>query len=120
MQRKLSGYKRQDEKHDIYSPSHFIRLEKVSEMLKEAEEKCFYCRKQMLLEGYKSWSREQWTLDRIDNDFGHNDGNVVLSCLGCNLQRRQRSVDKFKATKQLVLVKVGAEPSQLEGASDFF
>jgi hypothetical protein len=109
MQRKLNGYKGQDARHQIFSPHHFVTKEVVEGLLKEAEEKCFYCRKQMLLTGYEPRCKEQWTLDRIDNDFGHNVGNVVVSCLGCNLQRRQRSAEKFRYTKQLVLVKRPSE-----------
>jgi len=48
----------------------------------------------------------QWTLDRIDNDMGHNNNNTVISCLGCNLQRRTTNQDKFLFTKQLKLKKI--------------
>lgn len=29
---------------------------------------------------------KQWTLDRIDNEYGHCVDNIVLSCLECNLK----------------------------------
>ena len=50
-------------------------------------------------------AKKQWTLDRIDNDIGHNNGNVIISCLECNLKRRRTNMDKFKFTKQLRIVK---------------
>jgi hypothetical protein len=40
-------------------------------------------------------------LDRINNDLGHNNDNVVISCLECNLKRRKKSKDSFLFTKQL-------------------
>jgi hypothetical protein len=47
----------------------------------------------------------QWTLDRIDNSIGHNQGNVVVSCLKCNLQRRKTNQAAFLFTKNLNVVK---------------
>ena len=48
---------------------------------------------------------KQWTLDRINNDIGHNTDNVLISCLECNLKRRRTNKDAFLFTKQLVIVK---------------
>ena len=53
-------------------------------------------------------SREmkQWTLDRIDNNIGHNYDNIVISCLDCNLKRRLKNKDSFLFTKQLKLTRI--------------
>ena len=48
---------------------------------------------------------KQWSVDRINNDLGHNNDNYVLACLDCNLKRRCRSSDKFLFTKQLNIIK---------------
>jgi hypothetical protein len=52
-------------------------------------------------------SREmrQWSVDRIDNDKGHNINNYHLACLECNLKRRRRTDEKFLFTKQLNIIK---------------
>jgi hypothetical protein len=50
-------------------------------------------------------ARRQWTLDRVDNEEGHTDNNVVLACLACNLQRRTMDAERFKYGKQLRIVK---------------
>ena len=47
----------------------------------------------------------QWSIDRIDNDKGHNIDNYHLSCLDCNLKRRRRTDENFRFTKQLYLIK---------------
>jgi hypothetical protein len=52
-------------------------------------------------------SREmsQWSVDRINNDLGHNNNNFHLACLDCNLKRRRRTDEKYLFTKQLNIVK---------------
>jgi hypothetical protein len=106
MNRKLNGYKQQDLKNKIYSLKHFVTKEQVEALLGLCALKCHYCLKPMLLE-YEKRSMDQWTLDRIDNTMGHNNGNVLVCCLGCNLKRRNRPSEKFKFTQQLNVVKLG-------------
>lgn len=48
---------------------------------------------------------KQWSVDRIDNDKGHNNDNYHLACLACNLKRRKQTDEKFLFTKQLNIVK---------------
>ena len=102
--KKLRGYKSQDDKFKIYSEYHFIKPEQVLEKLNECEYKCYYCT-QLVKTEYTCRDMSQWTLDRIDNTMGHNTSNVLISCLQCNLKRRNRSVSKFLFTKQLVIKK---------------
>ena len=45
----------------------------------------------------------QWTLDRIDNELGHNIGNLVISCLKCNLKRRRINKNSFMMTKNMTI-----------------
>jgi hypothetical protein len=47
----------------------------------------------------------QWTLERLDNDFGHNKGNVEIACLNCNLRRRTMYHERYLFTKELSIVK---------------
>ncbi len=51
--------------------------------------------------------KKQWTLDRINNDIGHNNGNLVVACLECNLKRRRTNKDAFMFTKNMVIVREG-------------
>ena len=43
----------------------------------------------------------QWTLERLDNSFGHNRDNVVISCLSCNLRRRTMAKERYLQTKAM-------------------
>jgi hypothetical protein len=101
--KKLRGYKAQDEKNKIFSSFHFIKPDELLDKLTDAT--CYYCKSDLLM-NYTCRDPLQWTLDRIDNTMGHNTKNVLISCLGCNLKRRNRTVEKFLFTKQLVITKV--------------
>jgi hypothetical protein len=71
----------------------------------ECDLKCRYCKKEMIVLYNISREMTQWTVDRIDNDFGHNIDNFHLACLECNLNRRRRTDEKFLFTKQLNIIK---------------
>ena len=66
---------------------------------------CHYCRGKCCLLSNKKRDKQQWTLDRIDNDMGHFTKNVVISCLKCNLQKRRRNDEHFKFAKQMKIIK---------------
>jgi len=103
--RKVAGYKKQDERFAIYSARHAITAACIKTMMEACEMKCTHCLAPMLSE-YAARDSKQWTVDRIDNMLGHNVGNVVLCCLGCNLKRRNIPIEKFRFTKQLNIVKI--------------
>tara|TARA_X000000368_G_scaffold195191_1_gene154093 strand:+ start:1409 stop:1942 length:534 start_codon:yes stop_codon:yes gene_type:complete len=105
IKKKLSSYKQQDIKNCIYGEKFFIPLEDTVQKLVECKMKCYYCNKNMVLLYKEIKDPIQWTLDRIDNTMGHNTDNVVISCLQCNLKRRNTNMKKFLFTKNLVLIK---------------
>lgn len=105
IKKKLSSYKQQDVKNCIYGEKFFIPLEDTIQKLVECKMKCTYCSCNMMLLYKEIKYPKQWTLDRIDNTMGHNTDNVVISCLECNLKRRNTNMKKFMFTKNLVLVK---------------
>ena len=102
---KLDGYARQDIQNGIHDLSAFISLHGTIELLLVGKLRCAYCRQCCELIYKDVMAQRQWTLDRVDNDLGHNDGNVMLACLSCNLQRRTMDADRFKFGKQLRIVK---------------
>jgi 5-methylcytosine-specific restriction endonuclease McrA len=105
--KKLSGYKRQDTDKYVYSKDTFISLEDVIDKLLCSKLKCFYCKSACELIYENILSKHQWTLDRIENDAGHNADNVVICCLECNLKRGTMNSGRFKYGKQLKFKKVG-------------
>ena len=102
---KISGYKSQDIIKKIFSIQDFIKIDKVTDLLCECEMKCFYCQKLVYVLYDNVREPRQWTLERIDNKYGHNMDNVVISCLSCNLKRRCIYHERFLFTKQLTIIK---------------
>jgi 5-methylcytosine-specific restriction endonuclease McrA len=100
---KIAGYKRQDVEKKIFQKDLFISLENVVDKLLCSKLKCFYCKHNCELLYKNMYSKQQWTLDRIDNDIGHNVDNVVISCLECNLKKGTMDSDRFKYGKQIAL-----------------
>jgi hypothetical protein len=105
LERKIACYKQQDKEKNMFDFLSFITLEKVKNQLYSSSMKCFYCSCEVFLLYEMVRENKQWTLDRINNDLGHNEGNVVISCLECNLKRRRTNQDKFLFTKQLKIIK---------------
>lgn len=103
--KKVNGYKQQDKKKEIFDLNYFISIENVIEKIVASKLKCYYCKEKMKIIYSDNREPTQWTLDRIDNDMGHNHDNVVISCLQCNLKRRTTNMKKFLFTKQLKIVK---------------
>lgn len=103
---KLLGYKSQDRKKTVYSPPQFISFESTIQRLVESRLKCFYCNCDVNIIYSKCRQKDQWTLDRIDNTLGHNTDNILISCLGCNLKRRDMDKDKFFFTQNLQIKKL--------------
>lgn len=107
--RKIYGYKQQDIIKKLLNEKDFITLQSVVDKMVACELKCYYCSCEMNVLYDISREMKQWTVDRIDNDLGHNLTNYYLACLECNLKRRRRSDDKFLFTKQMKLVKLPGE-----------
>ena len=105
---KLSSYKSQDKQKQLFSETEFINLQQTIELLEESQHKCFYCKEPVKLLYANVREPKQWTLERLDNDHGHNYGNVKIACLNCNLRRRTMYHERFSTTQEIKnVVKIG-------------
>lgn len=102
---KLNSYRQQDTLKKRYNKDFFIDYDYVKKMLTDSCMHCHYCNEDMYILYEKCRDMQQWSLDRIDNSIGHNTGNVVVSCLKCNLQRKSRDSNKFLQTKTMVITR---------------
>lgn len=103
---KLHGYKRQDELKNKYNPDNFVESMGVVHLLCSSNLRCHYCDTMVYVLYEKVRQNVQWTLDRINNDIGHDKDNVVISCLQCNLKRRRTNKDAFMFSKNLIVKKL--------------
>jgi hypothetical protein len=104
--KKMSGYKQQDKMKKMLDEDKFLTFESIINKMLECDLKCRYCKLEMNVLYDISREMKQWSVDRIDNDQGHNINNFHLACLDCNLKRRRRTDEKFLFTKQLNIVKI--------------
>ena len=107
--KKIDGYKRQDIEKKLYEPDKFIDMEEVLSKLTACKISCHYCKKNCYILYSEVLSKTQWTIDRIDNDYGHNKDNIVIACLDCNVRRGTMNSERFKLGKQLKFIKKDSE-----------
>lgn len=105
VERKLVSYKKQDIDKKKLDKDNFIKYEECLEKLVISKLNCYYCKKSCLFMYETVREKRQWTLDRINNDIGHINDNVVICCLECNLKRGRLNDEKFKFTKQMKIIK---------------
>jgi len=103
--KKLNGYKTQDKRNNILDLNYVISLDLVIEKLMTCKLKCFYCVDHCELLYKNTFSKKQWTLDRVDNNYGHNGNNVVICCLECNVKRGEMDSERFKRGKEIKIVR---------------
>jgi hypothetical protein len=104
---KISNYKQQDVLKKKFDESKFVSFNEVIKLLQDCFLKCHYCSDDIYILYERVREMKQWSLDRIDNNFGHNSGNLVVACLDCNLKRRRTNKDSFMFTKNLVITREG-------------
>ena len=69
-----------------------ITLEDFQELIDESGGQCYYCQRECFILDLRR-SKNQITLERLDNEKPHSRENCVIACLGCNGDRS----NKFKA-----------------------
>jgi hypothetical protein len=101
LKNKIYSYKQQDILKKKLDSDNFINFQNIIHLLYESQLKCCYCHKEIYILYKQVREMSQWTLDRIDNNTGHNFGNLVISCLKCNLKRRRINKNSFMLTKNM-------------------
>lgn len=106
LNKKIYGYKAQDLDKKLFDEKQFVDFNHIIKLFIECDLDCYYCKNKVKV--IYEFVREptQWSLERIDNHYGHNIGNVVIACLSCNLKRRTMYHERFVFTKQLKITKI--------------
>jgi hypothetical protein len=103
---KLSSYQQQDKLKNRFNKELFVTLSEVLEYIRNLDGKCSYCGDAILIMYKNKRDKKHWTLDRIDNSIGHNTNNLVISCLECNIQKRDRNHEQFLFSKNMKIDKL--------------
>lgn len=106
IEKKIKGYEKQDYEKNIYDDNWIVNYEYIIEKMVISKLHCYYCAECCELIYREVLRKKQWTLDRIDNDYGHNRENVVICCLECNLKRGCIDSNRYKMGKQLKINKL--------------
>lgn len=101
---KINGYACQDREKKLFCQEKFVTLNNVIELFKSSKMNCYYCKEDTQLMYEYVREPKQWTLERLNNDFGHNNDNVVISCLRCNLRRKTMASEKYIKTKEMAKI----------------
>jgi len=111
---KLRSYREQDIKKNKLDSSKFVTPVFIVNKLKESKMICFYCKESTSILYEYVREPKQWTIERLDNTYGHNCDNVVIACLSCNLRRRTSQFERYLTTK-----KICAGIKKLDEIADF-
>jgi hypothetical protein len=103
---KISSYKQQDILKNKLNDNEFVSFNEVIDLLHSSQMKCHYCSCETYLLYEVVRENKQWSLDRINNEIGHNRNNLLIACLECNLKRRRTNKDAFFFTKNLKIVRL--------------
>lgn len=79
--RKADKNSNRDIQEDFY-----ITVEWLLEKLKNQDNKCLYCYKELKLTNFERYDQDQFSIDRLNDKSAHHKGNCVISCLECNLK----------------------------------
>jgi hypothetical protein len=103
LNKKINNYKNQDVQKNLLTT--VISLDETVEKLVASKLQCHYCKDNCFIVYKDVLEKKQWTLDRIDNDKGHRNDNVVICCLECNIRRGRMDCDRFKQGKSIRIVR---------------
>jgi len=84
-----------DRKHDKYNPEKFITKSFLSDEFDRcisSGASCWYCDKKMNLIDYRP---DFITLERLNNEEGHNTDNCVFACFSCNLKHKSKTFHNY-------------------------
>lgn len=101
---KLNGYRSQDIIKKIYDIEQFVDFKSAIDLLLQSNLNCFYCQEKVEVLYEPSRTPKQWTLERLDNTFGHNKDNLAIACLHCNLHRKTMYHERYVFTKQMGII----------------
>ena len=85
---RFNGYRNQDE---VANREFNLTITHLNELLQKQGYSCSMCKCPL--------SSENVSADRINNTVGHIDGNITITCINCNVARKNMSISRFRRQK---------------------
>ena len=80
-----------------YNEDYYITLKWAKDQLNKQNNKCHYCKCELVIFNYNRGCKTQISFDRIENgEKAHTQDNVVVSCLLCNRKKAHINYKQFK------------------------
>ena len=80
----INNSKKQDIKKNRYNESEFVDYQYLFNLIDISNDECYYCECQLQ---YTNFTSNLATIERLDNNIGHNKKNVVIACRTCNYSK---------------------------------
>ena len=77
----IQSSKQTDKKKNRYDESEFVDYQYLFNLIDISNDECFYCECKLQ---YIEFANNMATIERLDNDIGHNKKNIVIACRSCN------------------------------------
>lgn len=96
MKAKIRAYMIEDLKNnrafviDDYIDAIFVEI-----LLNAQNKKCAYCSRDLKTQNYNNYDPLQTSIDRLDSQKPHVKQNICISCLECNLKKRQKTPEQY-------------------------
>jgi len=76
--------KENDKKKNRYNPINFVNYNYLKNLISESNDRCCYCSCELQ---YIHFNHSLATLERLNNNVGHNIGNCAIACHRCNVSK---------------------------------
>jgi len=77
----ISNSKTHDKRKNKYNESEFVDYQYLFNLIDISNDECYYCECRLQ---YINFTNNLATIERINNEIGHNKKNVVIACRYCN------------------------------------
>jgi len=81
IKRMIMHSKQSDIKKNRYNETDFVDYQYLFNLIDISNDECYYCECRLQ---YTNYTSNLATIERLNNDIGHNKKNVVIACRYCN------------------------------------
>ncbi|MDP6586703.1 MAG: hypothetical protein QF535_18755, partial [Anaerolineales bacterium] len=88
IEKRIRFHKEADKKANRPTEDGYINVEYIKDLIENTHDDCRYCNEPMEYFYYFDRSPDRWSINRLDNNLAHVEGNVEICCRSCNIHKR--------------------------------